>query len=95
MSQISIVCNFDFGVIKQPVYICNAVNNTVITIGDYKFEDLPVVLAGQYYNLVKTNPDTEVHLYGPDELIINLAHEILMIGQDVYGLTGGVKIELN
>ncbi len=95
MSQINIVCNFDFGIIKQPVYICNAINNTVTTIGDYKLEDLPLVLANQYNEFVKTNPDTEVHSYGPDELIINLAHQIMAIGKNEYGLSGGVRIELN
>lgn len=95
MSQISIVCNFDLGIRKQLVYICNALDDTVAPIGEYGIENLPLVLAGQYYNFVKTNPDTEVHLYGPDELIINLAHQIMAVGKNEYGLSGGVRIELN
>ena len=95
MSQVSIVCNFDLGIRKQEIYVCNTLDDTVTPIGEYGIEDLPLVLAGQYYNFVKINPDTEVHLYGPDELIINLARQILTIGQDEYGLAGGVKIELN
>lgn len=98
MSQVSIVCNFDLGVKNQTVYACNAVNNQVLPIGEFELEVLPGMIAYTYqqYQAKAADNDIElsVHLYGPDDLIRNLAQEIATVGAKEYACNF-IKIELN
>lgn len=96
MSQVSIVCNFDLGVKYQTVYACNAENNQVVPLGEFELDALPGIVAYTYQQYqAKTNDiELSVHLYGPDDLIRNLAQEIATVGAEEYACNF-IKIELN
>lgn len=96
MSQVSIVCNFDLGVKYQTVYACNAANNQVVSLGEFELDALPGIVAYTYqqYQAKANDVELSVHLYGPDDLIRNLAQEIATVGAKEYACNF-IKIELN
>ena len=98
MSQISIVCNFDLGVKYQTVYACNATTNQVLPIGEFELAALPDIMANTYQQYQAKAKDNNIeliiYLYGPEDLIKNLAQEIATIGAQEYACNF-IKIELN